>query len=113
MKIIRWGILGCGRIAGKFASDLLHVEDAELVAVASRDQQKSAAFAAQYPAKNIHGSYEDLVNDPEVDIIYIATPHSHHFEHTMLCLRHNKNVLCEKAFAINASEAKTMVAEAE
>jgi predicted dehydrogenase len=113
MKIIRWGILGCGRIAGKFASDLLHVEDAQLVAVASRDQQKSAAFAAQYPAKNIHGSYEDLVNDPEVDIIYIATPHSHHFEHTMLCLSHNKNVLCEKAFAINAAQAKTMIAEAE
>jgi predicted dehydrogenase len=112
MNNIRWGILGCGRIAGKFATDLLHVEDAELVAVASRDQAKAAAFAKEHPAKNIHGSYEALVNDPEVDIIYVATPHSHHHEHSLLCLRHNKPVLCEKAFAINALQANEMITEA-
>lgn len=111
MNKIKWGILGCGRIAGKFASDLKQVADAELVAVASRDAGKAAAFAAQYPAKNIHHSYEALAADPDVDVIYIATPHSHHHEHTMLCLRQNKPVLCEKAFAINARQVREMIAE--
>lgn len=112
MNKIRWGILGCGRIAGKFAGDLLQVEDAELIAVASRDYEKAAAFAKDHSAKNIHGSYEALVNDPEVDVIYVATPHSHHHEHTLLCLRHNKPVLCEKAFAINTRQAREMITEA-
>lgn len=112
MNKIRWGILGCGRIAGKFASDLALVEDAELVALGSRSIDKASAFAANYPAKNLYGSYEELVADPNVDAIYIATPHSHHHEHTLLCLRHNKAVLCEKAFAINASQVREMISEA-
>lgn len=110
MKTIRWGILGCGRIAGKFASDLRQVDDAELGAVASRDPGKAAAFSVQHPAKRIHGSYEALVNDPGVDVIYVATPHAMHHEHTLLCLRHDKPVLCEKAFAINERQAREMVA---
>ncbi len=112
MKKIKWGILGCGRIAGKFASDLKLVEDAELVALGSRSMEKARAFADTYPAKNIYGSYEQLAADPDVDAIYIATPHSHHHEHTLLCLQHNKAVLCEKAFAINARQASEMIAAA-
>lgn len=112
METIRWGILGCGRIAGKFASDLALVEDASLVAVGSRDRAKAGEFGHTYQVKNIHDSYESLVNDPEVDIIYVASPHSLHHEHTLLCLRHNKAVLCEKAFAINATEAREMISEA-
>jgi predicted dehydrogenase len=112
MKKIKWGILGCGRIAGKFASDLKLVEDAELVALGSRSMEKARAFADSYPAKNIYGSYEQLAADPDVDAIYIATPHSHHHEHTLLCLQHNKAVLCEKAFAINARQASEMIAAA-
>ena len=108
----KWAILGCGRIAGKFAADLLLVPDATLYAVASRDLEKAKVFADQYPAEKVYGSYEALVADPEIDIIYVATPHSHHHAHTLLCLRHNKAVLCEKAFAINGAQVKEMVAEA-
>ena len=112
MNKIRWGILGCGRIAGKFASDLLLVKDAELVAVGSRSMEKAASFAEKYPASHVHGSYEDLVSDLEVDVVYVASPHSHHHEHTLLCLKNNKAVLCEKAFAINARQASEMLTEA-
>lgn len=112
MNTIKWGILGCGRIAGKFAADLKLVEDAELVALGSRSMEKASAFSQTYPAKHIYGSYEELVADPDVDAIYIATPHSHHHEHTLLCLQHNKAVLCEKAFAINARQASEMIREA-
>lgn len=107
-KKIRWGILGLGKIARKFAADLKRVADAELVAVGSRDIDKARAFAEEFGAKNAYGSYEDLVTDKEVDVIYIATPHSHHYENTLLCLEHNKHVLCEKAFAVNARQAEEM-----
>jgi predicted dehydrogenase len=80
-----------------------------LVAVASRDIERAKEFAAEYPAKYIFGSYEELVNCDEVDAIYVASPHSHHHEHTMLCLKHGKAVLCEKAFAINQHQAKEMI----
>ncbi len=112
MSTIKWGILGCGKIALKFAADLAHVADAELIAVASRSLQNAREFSAQFPAKYVHGSYEELVSNPEVDIIYVATPHSHHHEHSLLCLRNNKAVLCEKAFAINAVQAREMISEA-
>jgi predicted dehydrogenase len=109
MNKIRWGILGCGRIAGKFASDLRLVNDAELVAVGSRSLDKAGVFAREHGASHIHGSYEALVSDPDVDVIYVATPHSHHHAHTLLCLEHGKPVLCEKAFAINARQAAEMI----
>lgn len=109
MEKIKWGILGCGRIAGKFASDLKLVEDAELIAVASRRQETADEFCRQYPAKFHHNSYEDLSMNPEVDVIYVATPHALHYENTFLCLQHHKPVLCEKAFAINAFQARQMI----
>ena len=109
MKKIRWGILGCGKIARKFATDLKLVEDAELIAVGAREQSTAAAFAKDFPAQYVHGSYEALVSNPEVDVIYVATPHGLHHEHVMLCLKHKKAVLCEKAFAINYREAKEMI----
>ena len=110
MKTIRWGILACGRIAKKFAADLQLVEGAELVAVASRSQERAEAFAKEFPAKHVLGSYEALVALEDVDVIYVASPHSHHYEHTLLCLNHGKAVLCEKAFAINSKQAGEMVA---
>jgi len=106
---IRWGILGCGRIARKFAADLRLVADAELTAIASRNKETVELFAKDFPCKHLHNSYEALAADKEVDVIYIATPHSHHYEHTMLCLNHDKAVLCEKAFAINSRQAKEMI----
>src|SRR5678809_955498 len=95
--MIRWGILGCGRIARKFASDLKLVENAKLIACGARSAASAGAFAKEFNVKNGHDSYEALVKDDEVDVIYIATPHSHHHEHALLCINHNKAVLCEKA----------------
>ena len=110
---IRWGILGCGRIARKFAADLLLVGDAELTAIASRNKETLEQFAKDFPCKHLHNSYEALAANDEVDVIYIATPHSYHYEHTMLCLNHNKAVLCEKAFAINSKQATEMIKTAK
>lgn len=108
-QIIRWGILGAGRIARKFAADLNYVEDAQLVAVASRTQENADAFAAEFNIKYSHGNYEDLVNNAEVDIIYIATTHNFHYDNTLFCLNHGKAVLCEKPFAMNARQVKKMI----
>jgi predicted dehydrogenase len=109
MITIRWGILGCGRIARKFAADLALVKDAKLTAVAARQWENAQAFAREFPASHVHGSYEELVTNPEVDVIYVASPHALHHEHTLLCLNHKKAVLCEKAFALNLHQAKEMV----
>ena len=110
---IRWGILGCGRIARKFAADLRLVEDAELTAIASRNKETLELFAKDFPCKHLHNNYEALAANDEVDVIYVATPHSHHCEHTMLCLNHDKAVLCEKAFAINGRQASEMIKTAK
>lgn len=109
MQTIRWGILGCGKIARKFAADLKFVKNAALIAVGAREQSTADAFAKDFPVKYKHNSYQSLVENPEVDAIYIATPHAFHHEHTLLCLDHNKAVLCEKAFAMNHRQAKEMI----
>ena len=108
-KTIQWGIIGLGRIANKFATDLSTVEDSQLVAVASRSQQKADKFAFTYNSKKAYDSYEKLVKDSQVDAVYIATPHRFHKEHTLLCLRHKKAVLCEKPFAMNLQDVTEMV----
>ena len=109
---IRWGILGPGSIANQFAKGLQAAPDGQLVAVGSRDLQRAEAFAEQYDAPNRHGSYEELVADPEVDAIYVATPHPFHKENSILCLEAGKAVLCEKPFTVNAAEAAEIVAVA-
>lgn len=109
---INWGIIGPGKIAGKFAQDLQLVENAVLHGIASRDSERSDAFAKKYNAVRVFDNYEALAADPEVDIIYVATPHVFHFEQTMLCLRSGKAVLCEKPFGMNAQEVKIMTEEA-
>ena len=106
---IRWGILGCGNIANKFAADLKYVEHAELVAVASRDHQKAIDFSKIYNARLSFDSYEALAASPEVDVIYIATPHGYHHEHALLCIQHKKAVLCEKALALNSCQVNEMI----
>ena len=110
MEKIRWGILGCGRIARKFASDLKLVTDAELIAVGSRSRESADNFVKEYPAPHIHESYEALAMNPKVDVIYIATPHTLHHENVLLCLRFNKPILCEKPFSINSRQAREMIA---
>lgn len=109
MKKIRWGILGCGKIARKFASDLKLLTDTELTAVASRDGTNAESFGKEYGATFIHDEYEALADNKNVDVIYIATPHGLHYEHVMLCLAHGKPVLCEKAFALNLQQASAMI----
>ncbi|MCC6287865.1 MAG: Gfo/Idh/MocA family oxidoreductase [Chitinophagaceae bacterium] len=111
-KIIRWGILGCGKIARKFAADLRLVKDATLQVVASRDEANAAAFAKEFNAAKSYGSYSAMLESQDVDVIYIATPHGLHYEHVMLCLEYGKAVLCEKAFALNATQAKAMIDKA-
>lgn len=112
-KKTNWAILGCGKIAGKFANDVLLTEGANLYAVASRDTHKAATFGATYSATKAYGSYKEMAQDPNVDIVYIATPHMFHKENTILCLSHHKAVLCEKAFAMNLEEVEEMVAFAK
>lgn len=106
---IRWGILGTGDIAGQFATGLQQLPDAELVAVGSRTKASAERFAKKFPIANVHGSYEDLVNDPSVDVIYVATPHTTHKEYSMLALNAGKAVLCEKPFTLNAAEAAEVI----
>jgi len=112
MRTIKWGILGLGKIAHYFVEDLLKVKHAELYAVASRSQAKADEFAKQYNAKKGYGSYEDLYNDQEVDVIYIATPHAFHMENSIAAIKAKKAVLCEKPMALNYNQAKQMVDEA-
>ena len=112
-KKIRWGILGTGSIAHKFAKGLSVLQDAQLTAVGSRSQQKAEAFGDEYDVLDRHASYAALVDDAKVDVIYIATPHSLHCENTLLCLKAGKAVLCEKPFAINVAQATTMVDKAK
>ncbi len=111
-KIINWGIIGLGNIAHKFAQDLALVEDAILYAVASRDGNRAESFGKQYAAHTIYNSYKALAEDPNIDVVYIATPHRFHHAHTMLCLNANKAVLCEKAFAMDVVELEEMISTA-
>ncbi|NLE44790.1 MAG: Gfo/Idh/MocA family oxidoreductase [Chloroflexi bacterium] len=107
---INWGILGAGRIAGTFATDLKKLEGARLLAVGSRSQDKAGQFAHEYGCERAYGSYEALIADPEVDVIYVATPHPYHLENAQACLRGDKAVLCEKPMALNAGQVRDMVA---
>jgi dihydrodiol dehydrogenase / D-xylose 1-dehydrogenase (NADP) len=105
---IRWGILSTGHISKKFADALSILPDAEIGAVASRDPETAGKFAAKYNIAKAYGSYDELADDPGIDVIYIGTPHTFHRENSVMCMRKGKAVLCEKAFAINAAEAREM-----
>ena len=104
--MFRIGIIGAGHIAEKMAATINGMPEAEAYAVASRQYGKAAAFAGRFGFAKAFGSYEALVEDPAVDLVYVATPHSLHYDHVRLCLGHGKAVLCEKAFMANAREAE-------
>ncbi len=106
---IRWGILGTGAIARKFAEGLKLVPDAELLAVGSRAAKTAKKFADSFQIPRRYAGYDELANDSEVDVIYVATPHPFHMENTLMCLNAGRAVLCEKPFVINASQATRMV----
>jgi predicted dehydrogenase len=109
-KPFQWGILGPGKIAGAFAHGLNEAKGAGIAAVGSRDAGRAEAFAAEYGVTRAYGSYEELVADPDVEAVYVASPHSEHEAHTLLCLEAGKHVLCEKAFALNAVQSERMIA---
>jgi predicted dehydrogenase len=106
---IRWGIIGTGNIARQFARGLAVVPDAELVAVGSRTQASADAFAELFSVPHRHATYEALAEDPQVDVVYVATPHNLHCANSLLCLEAGKAVLCEKPFTINAAEAAQVI----
>jgi len=108
-----WGILGAGKIAEKFAQDLKTVDKAVLYAIASRSLVRAKEFAEKHELKIAYGSYLELVEDKHVDIIYVATPHIFHYEHSILCLEHHKAVLCEKPFGINLGQVEAMISMAK
>ncbi|MCI9463111.1 MAG: Gfo/Idh/MocA family oxidoreductase [Lachnospiraceae bacterium] len=107
------GILGAGNIAGVFASMLQHLDEVQRCCVASRSLEKAEAFAAQYGFEKAYGSYEEMLSEGEAELIYIATPHSHHYRHMKLCIEAGKHVLCEKAFTVNAGQAQEIFSLAE
>jgi predicted dehydrogenase len=106
---LRWGIAATGGIASKMAAALQTLDDAEIVAVGSRSHESATTFANKFGIPQAHGSYAELFADPNVDIVYIASPHSHHRDMAVAALDAGKHVLCEKAFAVNTTEATEMV----
>lgn len=111
---MKFGILAAGNIANSMAKAVTGIEkagtaDIKKYAVASRDLSRAQEFAGKWDFEKAYGSYEELVNDPEVELIYVASPHSHHYEHAKLCLEHGKHVLLEKAFTVNAAQAEELM----
>lgn len=113
MGKIKWGILGPGKIAHQFAHDFQFVSNAELAAVASRSLDRSKAFGKDYGIPNSYGSYEELYNDPNIDAIYVATPHVFHFEQSKKALCAGKSVLCEKPITINPKQCDELIEVAQ
>lgn len=111
--MLKMGILGTGKIAHKMAQTVAGMKEAKICAVGSRTYEKAREFAGEYNVEKVYGSYEGLAADGELDLIYIATPHSEHYRHIHLCLQYGKNVLCEKAFTLNASQAREVFSLAE
>lgn len=112
MKTVRWGLLSTSEIARKFAADLRRTEGAELAAVGSRSMDTARRFAAEYGVTRAYGSYEALAADPEIDVIYVSTPHTFHRDNVLMCFDAGKAVLCEKALTLNARDASELVAAA-
>ncbi len=113
MSKLRIGLMGAGNISGVMAKTVKGMKDVSLYAIASRNQEKAEAFAKKYGVKKAYGSYEEMLRDKKVDLVYIATPHSEHYDNAMMCIRHKKPVLCEKAFTANAKQAREVLAYAE
>jgi predicted dehydrogenase len=110
---IKWGIVGLGNIAQQFASELQLIDSAEIYAVASRNINKAQDFANKFQCSKAYGSYDELFQDENVDILYIATPHDSHAELTIKALQNNKNVLCEKPLALHYKDVEQMISTAK
>jgi predicted dehydrogenase len=110
---VRWGIVGPGRIADNVAKDFAHVPDAELVAVGSRSAERARTFAARHDIARPHGSYRELIDDPDVDVVYIATPHPQHLPVALAAIEAGKAVLIEKAFTATVAGTEQIIAAAQ
>ena len=109
MEKFRIAILGAGHIAATMAATVRQMEGAEIYAVASRSLERAEAFARQFGIARAYGSYEEMLSDPKVELVYVATPHSHHAEHARMCILHGKPALVEKAFTANARQAEEVL----
>jgi len=109
MNKIKWGIISTGHISGKFAEALALLPDADLAAVASRKISTAKEFAKKHNIPKAYSTYQELADDPEIDVVYIGTPHTFHLDNSIICMHAGKSVLCEKALTINAAEAWEMV----
>lgn len=110
---MKFAILGLGGIAVKMAETVIRMDDIELYAVASRDAEKAKTFAQKYNVKKAYGSYDEMLKDDQIDLVYIALPHSHHCEWSKAAINAGRNVLCEKAFSVSEAEAREMIELAE
>lgn len=113
MKNVKWGIIGAGNISTEFAAAINSLENVTLLAVASRDKVKADEFAKRFNIKKAYGSYEELAKDPDVDVVYIGTPHTEHMNNSALCIKNGKSVLCEKPFTLNEKETKYLISLAK
>ncbi|WP_124980872.1 Gfo/Idh/MocA family protein [Nonlabens xiamenensis] len=111
--MVKFGILGLGKIAHKFASDLALVTGCQLYAVGSRSMSKAKEFAEKHAATIYYDNYTALIQDPEVDVVYVATPHVFHYEYSMMCLKAGKGVLCEKPLGMNSQQVEEMICLAQ
>lgn len=111
-KKMKVGIIGAGTIARKMAATLKEMPNVTGYAIAARDYERAAAFAKDYDFEKAYGSYEEMLDDKEVELVYIATPHSHHFEHASLCIEKGKHVLCEKPMTVNREQARILFEKA-
>ncbi|EKQ54557.1 MULTISPECIES: Gfo/Idh/MocA family oxidoreductase [unclassified Clostridium] len=113
MSKVKMGILGAGNIAGLMAETISKMDNVDAYAVAARDLERAEKFSNEYGFEKAYGSYEEMLKDENIDLVYIATPHSHHYEHAIMCLNNGKHVLCEKAFTANAKQAEEVMKLAE
>jgi predicted dehydrogenase len=113
MDKLKWGIIGLGNIAQKFANDLVLVDNSELIGIASREATKAKSFAIKNNVQKYYSSYKELFNDPEVDIIYVATPHNSHADWSILAMNSGKHILCEKPLAVNQKQVISMIEAAQ
>ena len=113
MNKIKWGIIGTGKIAHTFAEALRGTEDVQLCAVASRTLEKAQKFADEFGFEKAYGSYSELAEDGDIDVVYIATPMASHYSDAMLCIRNGRNVLCEKSLALNTAQTEEILAFAK
>ena len=109
MAKLNLGIMGAGGIAGTMASTVSKMQDVNCYAVASRTMEKAEAFARKFEVEKCFGSYEEMLADENVDLVYVASPHSEHYENMKLCIKYRKPILCEKAFTANAAQAEEKI----